>query len=53
MNDDKQFETIAKLRAYAQRIVDHHPMERRPSYVKELVQIISRMHNLKDELEVS
>lgn len=52
MDNQKQFETIALLQAYAKVIVAHDLIDLRPSSAKRLLEIISRMHNLKDQLEI-
>lgn len=53
MNDETQFETIAALRAYAQKIIDSsNNYDIRPSTAKIIFEIVRKMHNIKDRLEI-
>ena len=51
-DDRKQFETIALLRAYAAEIMKYDPMDLRPSSAKYLLYTVSKMHNIKDSLNI-
>jgi hypothetical protein len=53
MNEHQQFETIAALRAYAKQLLRlTRKGDIRPSTGKLILPIISRMHNIKEQLEI-
>lgn len=54
MNEDRQFEIISALRGYAEKILSlTNGHDIRPSTAKMVLKIISRMHNIKDQLDIS